>query len=129
MPCVHEIWVTGWSFYVTWGWTVTLSPFCCHVLWNMLAAFVRLWPVLLFWQFHSAVPSCTVMLSSLSQYDRWDSGLHGSILTWATWHKTAHPWDTARSHSKESLKGSNIRWFLLLSGLFLICLDSKLLTS
>lgn len=82
----------------------------CHVLWNMLAAFVSLWLVLLFWQFHTMVPSFTMMLSSPSQYDCWNSGLHGSILTWDTW--IAQPWDTASAHSKEDSKEeSNIRSF------------------
>lgn len=49
------------------GWTVILSP-RCHVLWNMLAAFVVPLPVLLFWHFHTMVHLNTVMLLSLSNY-------------------------------------------------------------
>ena len=49
------------------GWTVILSS-QCHVLWNMLAAFVVPLPVLLFWHFHTMVHLNTVMLLSLSNY-------------------------------------------------------------
>lgn len=129
---VCEIWVTGWSFFFfcgVWcgGWTVTLSPLCCHVLWNMLAAFVSLWLVLLFWQFHTMVPSCTVMLSSPSQYECWNLGLHGSILTWDTW--IAQPWDTASARSEEDSKEEpNIRWFLSFFGfsIWILCVQWSL---
>lgn len=48
-------------------WTLILSP-TCHVLWNMLAAFVAPLAVLLFWHFHTMVDLNTAMLLSLSNY-------------------------------------------------------------
>lgn len=100
--CMRFEWQGGRFFFVMWGVNGDIVPPRCHVLWNMLAAFVSLWLVLLFWQFHTMVPSCTMMLSSPSQYDCWNSGLHGSILTWDTW--IAQPWDTANAHSKEDTR-------------------------
>ncbi len=117
VECFITIWVCvrnlsdRWSFFVVWGVNGDIVPPRCHVLWNMLAAFVSLWLVLLFWQFHTMVLSFTMMLSSPSQYDFWNSGLHASILTWDSW--IAQPWDTASAHSKEDSKEeSNIRSFL-----------------
>lgn len=100
--CVWDLSDRVVVFFVMWGVNGDIVPPRCHVLWNMLAAFVSLWLVLLFWQFHTMVPSCTMMLSSPSQYDCWNSGLHGSILTWDTW--IAQPWDTANAHSKEDAR-------------------------
>lgn len=67
--CMCVFWVirvTRLSFLWC-GWTVILSP-QCHVLWNMLAAFVVPLPVLLFWHFHTMVDLNAVMLLSLSNY-------------------------------------------------------------
>ncbi len=61
--CMCVFWVirvTGLSFLWC-GWRVILSCLC-HVLWNMLAAFVVTLPVLLFWHFHTMVHLNTVML-------------------------------------------------------------------
>lgn len=69
--CVHVCVCVYFELYTVtflWcGWTVTLSP-QCHVLWNMLAAFVAPLPVLLFWHFHTMVHLNAMMLLSLSNY-------------------------------------------------------------
>lgn len=71
------------------GWTVILSPWC-HVLWNMLAAFVVPLPVLLFWHFHTMVHLNTGMLLSLPNYYSLNSTSQERLASRCRVHGTRH---------------------------------------
>lgn len=120
-PCACACMCVFWVIRVTqlsflWcGWTVILSS-QCHVLWNMLAAFVVPLPVLLFWHFHTIVHLNTVMLLSLSNYYSLNSSSQERLASQCRIHGT-------RYIIEEQQQGLSItterRWWLTLHWLML----------